>query len=169
MLDKRSRSKSFLKFRDTTLSRIKSNEKNEIESAFRKSQMYRKQTEKYLNDKSKTSQISKVTSYSQFNQRTGFEDTRSFNINNEQSCKKSRQKLLPKVLKVSDSLIYSKQSRKSSLEESREAKNLYDYIAKMQNIESRRVSPSLFRTPKFQPKEKPLNPGKSKRMMSANE
>ena len=72
LLTRHSQSKSKSDFRDTTLSRIKSIEKNLIDDSFRKSQMYSRDSETFLNDKQHLRSASKNTSYSQLCTKTNF-------------------------------------------------------------------------------------------------
>lgn len=64
MLTRHSQSKSKSNFRETTLSRIKSIEKNLIDDSFRKSQMYSRDSETFLNGKKQGQSTSRNTSYS---------------------------------------------------------------------------------------------------------
>lgn len=55
-----------------------------------------------------------------------------------------RKKVHPNVLKVPEDRIKEKQLRKANLEQSKESRNLYEYIQKLNHIENKRVNFRLF-------------------------
>lgn len=52
----------------------------------------------------------------------------------------TRKKPAPHLLKVSDNTLRSKQGKKMSQDKAKESKNLYEYIQKLNNIDTKRVS-----------------------------
>lgn len=143
IVNKHSRSNSKEKLRQTTLLRIKSNLKNSQEESFRKSQQLSKDSETFLLER-KLSE-SRANTYTPANT-TSFPHTPANTRYVEEESKKheslalleSRKKVLPGVLRVSEKEIREKQARKSQLEESRDIRNLQEYVQKLTHIEARR-------------------------------
>lgn len=77
MLGKAKQSRSHSRDRERTIDRFRSTEKDSMEQSFRKSQLLRNESEKYLNSRSKKEQRSKATSYSEFMQNTKYQSTPS--------------------------------------------------------------------------------------------
>lgn len=50
----------------------------------------------------------------------------------------SRKRILPAVLKITEKEIRQRQLRKSHLEQSREVKNLHEYVEKLNHIDEKR-------------------------------
>lgn len=86
-----------------------------MEQSFRKSQLLRNESEKYLNSRSKKEQRSKATSYSEFMQNTKYQSTASTKYASFGQLQ-PRKRILPHVLKVSDNLLHDKQSTKNNLQ-----------------------------------------------------
>jgi hypothetical protein len=76
----------------------------------------------------KTKSVSKATSYGQFDRKTRYEDMVSTKNQSFAVFDKPRKRVLPQVLKVTEGVIQDKQSRKHSLQKTKEVRTLHDYI-----------------------------------------
>lgn len=139
---KNSRSASKEKLRQTTLLRIKSNQKNSQEESFRKSQQLSKEQQTFLIDRKLSESRSRTTSFGQTHSRTRYVEDENSSKFESTVVLESRKKVLPTVLKVTDKEIKQRQTRKSKLEESKDIKNLHEYIQKLNNIDAKRQNRS---------------------------